>query len=47
MKDLRAKLIMKLQASKSDEEVVSVIKNVLSSYTKEEINEFINEINVL
>ena len=47
MKDLRAKLIMKLQASKSDEKVVSVIKNVLSSYTKEEINEFINKINVL
>lgn len=47
MKDLRAKLILQLQACKSDNEVVSVIKNVLSSYTKEEINEFINKINVL
>lgn len=47
MKELRAKLILQLQACKSDNEVINVIKNVLSSYTKEEINEFINKINVL
>lgn len=44
MKDLRAKLILQLQASKSDEEVVSVIKNVLSSYPKDDIDKFIHDI---
>lgn len=44
MKELRAKLILQFQACKSDEEVVPVIKNVLSSYTKEEIEKFIHYI---